>query len=467
MASPFFRSNTDDFKLTTYGVFGEAYFKFNDKLKLSVGLRYNNDEKSVRARTTLLNWSAPTGVADATTSPFISTASPFFGTFDADPGRAGAQLWQEREVSFGEWTGRAVVDYQVTPDNLVYASYSRGYKSGGINPPLSVGTTVEAFEPEFVNAFEIGSKNSFANGKVVLNLTGFYYDYKGLQLSRIVNRTSQNANVDAKIYGLEAEAILRPTPELTLNLNASYLHTEVTNTPVAIADTRDPGGGRSDAVIIKDATNAANCAVGSNTGNATAINAFVNAVNAVLGFGPTQSFGSGSGIASNGAYSICAQLAGVIANPTGTIGTLINASGNFGVVNGTLPFTYYANGVPKSIIGNELPGAPDYKFAAGVQYAIPVGEMTVTPRADFIYTGQSYGNVFNGKVNEVPSFTQVNAQLQIDGPDKKWFARLWVQNLTNNSAITGLYVTDQSSGLYTNIFTLEPRRYGLTAGIKF
>ncbi|MFM5949729.1 MAG: TonB-dependent receptor domain-containing protein, partial [Novosphingobium sp.] len=320
---------------------------------------------------------------------------------------------------------------------------------------------------EFVNAFEIGSKNTFANGKVTLNLTGFYYDYKGLQLSRIVNRTSQNANVDAKIYGLEAEAILRPTQELTLNLNASYLHTEVTNTPVPIADTRDPGGGRADAVIIKDMTNAANCAIGSNAGNAAAVNGFVNAVNAALGLGPTQSFGAGSGIASRGAYSICAQLAGVIANPTGALGTAINAAGNFGVVGGTLPFTYYANGVPKSIVGNKLPGAPDYKFSAGVQYAIPVGDMTITPRVDFIYTGKSYGNVFNGLVNEVPSFTQLNAQLQIDGADKKWFARAWVQNLSNNSAITGLYVTDQSSGLYTNIFTLEPRRYGLTAGIKF
>jgi iron complex outermembrane recepter protein len=42
-----------------------------------------------------------------------------------------------------------------------------------------------------------------------------------------------------------------------------------------------------------------------------------------------------------------------------------------------------------------------------------------------------------------------------------------VQNLTNNSAVTGLYVTDQSSGLFTNIFTLEPRRYGVAAGFRF
>jgi hypothetical protein len=61
----------------------------------------------------------------------------------------------------------------------------------------------------------------------------------------------------------------------------------------------------------------------------------------------------------------------------------------------------------------------------------------------------------------------MNAQVQVNGVDNKWYIRAFVQNLTNNSATTGLYVTDQSSGLFTNIFTLEPRRYGLAAGFNF
>ena len=458
-ASPFFRSHTDDMRLTTYGLFGEAYFKFNDRLKLTAGLRYNHDEKQIKARTTLLSFIAPTGVADATTSPYISAVSPFIGAFDADKGTGGAQLWQERKVSFGEWTGRAVLDFQVTPDNLVYASYSRGYKSGGINPPLSVGNVVEVFSPEFVNAFEIGSKNTFGN--VTLNLTGFYYDYKGLQLSRITNRTSVNDNVNAEIYGLEAEAILRPTPELTLNMNASYLHAAVTSTPNPMTDSRDYGAGRADAVILKDITNATNCAVVSNTGSVAAVNGFVNAINGALGLNPTQSFGAGSGIASTGAFGVCSAVAGAITAPSDALRTA------FATPTGPLPFTFYQDGVPTDIVGNKLPGAPEYKFSAGVQYAAPIGEMTLTPRVDVNYTGKSYGNIFNGPVNEVPSFTQVNAQIQLDGPDKKWFARAWVQNLFDKDSITGLYVTDQSSGLYTNVFTLEPRRFGITAGMKF
>ena len=52
-------------------------------------------------------------------------------------------------------------------------------------------------------------------------------------------------------------------------------------------------------------------------------------------------------------------------------------------------------------------------------------------------------------------------------PTQRWFVRGFVQNLTDNNSITGLAVNDQSQGVATNIFTLEPRRYGIAAGFKF
>ncbi|MFM5886333.1 MAG: TonB-dependent receptor [Novosphingobium sp.] len=471
MASPFYRNNTDDFKLTTYGLFGEAYYKFNDKLKLTLGIRYNHDQKTIRARTTLLSWLARFG-DNPLASPYLTAGQPIFPTYDADPGCPATtaacagitgpnQLWQDRKATFSAWTGRAVLDYNITPDNLLYFSYSRGYKSGGINPPLSVGFGVpEAFTPEYVNAFEVGSKNSFNNGQIQLNLTGFYYNYKDLQLSRIVNRTSVNDNVSAHIYGMELEGVFRPTDQLTINANASYLHTEVSQDKM-LADSRDYGGGRADAVIIKDLTTAANCAVAPNTAGGTGAVGFVTAVNGSLGLAGPASFGPNSGIASTGAFSICNALLGASVTSTG-------APSATALLFDPLGVTVYSSGIPVNIKGNKLPGAPDYKFSFGAQYAIPVGgDVTITPRADYIYTGKSTGNIFNGPVNEVPSFSQVNAQIQIDGADKKWFVRGWIQNVFDDASITGLYVTDQSSGLYTNIFTLEPRRYGITAGVKF
>ncbi|MDE2437118.1 MAG: TonB-dependent receptor [Sphingomonadales bacterium] len=471
LASPNYRNNTARLDIKTYGLFGEAYYKFSDRAKLTVGLRYNHDQKDVTARTTLYTDAAVYSNAYTYTNnsvllPFGSTSiTQAFGyanlNFNPAVIPASPHEYAMDSVRFNALTGRAVLDFQITPDNLLYVSYSRGYKSGGINPPLSGNLGVDTtFKPEFVNAFEIGSKNTFANGKVTLNLTGFYYDYKDLQLSRIVARTSVNDNINAKIYGLEAEAVLRPSREFTINANASYLHATVSGDRF-LANPRDFGGGRADAVIIKDISNASNCAVGSNSGSAAAVNGFVGAVNGAMGLAAPTSFGAGSGIASTGAFGICSVLGSQIANPSAALRAA------FATPTGPLPFTLYPAGIAVNVKGNKLPGAPDYKFSVGAQYAAPVGNLTVTPRVDYIYTGKSFGNIFNGAVNEVPAYSQVNAQIQLDGPDKKWYLRGWIQNVFDDSSITGLYVTDQSSGLFTNIFTLEPRRYGITAGVKF
>jgi outer membrane receptor protein involved in Fe transport len=436
LSTPYYDNNTNYFRTNSYGLFGEAYYKFNDKVKLTIGLRYNNDNKLVSAHTTTFN--VPTT----------------FDTTNSDAALFAAVPNAVQSGTFRALTGRAVLDWEVTPNNLLYASYSRGYKAGGFNPPLSAadaGIVVPTtFAPEFVNAFEIGSKNSFGNGQLQLNLTGFYYDYKDLQLSSIVARTSVDENVSAHVYGVELEAIMRPIRAFTVNISASYLHTAVSQDEY-LSDPRDFGGGRADAVIIKDLTNASNCAVIPNTPGAAAIsNGTVDAVNAQLGLAGTTAFPSNGGIASTGAYSICSVLQGIAAANTGPTG-----------------ITVLTSGVPVDIKGNQLPGAPNYKVSLGAQYEIPIDRLTLTPRVDLHYTGESTGSIFNGPVNAIPSYIQINAQIQLDGPDHKWYMRAFVENLTNSSSITGEYVTDQSSGLFTNIFTLDPRRYGVSFGVKF
>ncbi|MDP3676651.1 MAG: TonB-dependent receptor [Novosphingobium sp.] len=470
LGTPFFRNNTDVLTVKSYGLFGEAYYEISDRLKLTLGARYNNDKKFVRARSTLASFLVPYTATNA-------FASPFAARFDADPATVcppgspvgalgsvpGCEPFQQRRVGFGEFTGRAVLDFKVTDDSLIYASYSRGYKSGGINPPLQpVFAVDEAFAPEFVNAFEIGSKNVFANGKFVFNLTGFYYQYKALQLSRIVARTSVNDNVNANIYGLEAEAIIRPIREFTINIGASYLNTKVSQDKF-LSNPRDPGGGRADSVIIKDITNGSNCAIRPNTpGNGAATNAYVGAINGALGLRAPTAFPADGGIASTGAFSICSVLAGSIAAPSAGLRAA------FATPTGPLPFTVENAGIPVNLKGNKLPQAPNYKWSIGAQYDIEMANgWHLTPRADLTYTGDSFGNIFNGNVNKIEGYAQANAQIQLDGPDDRWFVRGFIQNIFDSSSVTGLYVTDQSSGLFTNIFTLEPRRYGIAAGVKF
>ncbi|WP_205480860.1 TonB-dependent receptor [Sphingomonas arenae] len=450
LAPPFFNSEVENFRLKSYGIFGEAYYDITDQLKFTAGLRFSHDKKRQVARAPLLSWLTPFPLTNANDSPFL-------GEYDADESVAGNQTYAVGKVSFGRLTGRAVLDYQITPNNLVYASYSRGYKSGGINPPIDPTFDINPqFDPETINAFEIGSKNTFAGGAVRLNLSGFLYDYKGLQLSRIVGRTSVNDNTDARIWGVEAEALFRPTRDLQLNLSASYLKSKIKG--LSLVDPRDPSGGRSDVVIIKDLQTAANCVVVPGAGGAAAANLYVGAVNSALGLAPPTPVPATN---TTGAYSLCEILAQTAANPDPVL------RGLFGVPTGPLPFTV-TTGIEQDLTGNELPQSPNFKFSAGAQYTIRLGGgMTLVPRADFAWTGKYYARSFNRPIDRVDGYEVVNAQIQLNGADERWFARAFVTNLTKNDAITGQYVGDQSSGLYTNVFTLEPRVFGVGAGVKF
>jgi len=93
--------------------------------------------------------------------------------------------------------------------------------------------------------------------------------------------------------------------------------------------------------------------------------------------------------------------------------------------------------------------------------------MTLVPRLDVALTGKQYGNIFNGRVNRIEPFVQANAVLQLNSADERWFVRGFVQNIFDSNSVTGLYVTDASSGNFTNIYTLDPRRYGVAIGAKF
>ncbi len=80
-----------------------------------------------------------------------------------------------------EITWRAALEYDVTPDNLVYASFETGFRAGGFN--LTFGQ--EEYDPEYIDAYTIGSKNSFFDNRLQLNFEAFYWDYSGQQLAAL------------------------------------------------------------------------------------------------------------------------------------------------------------------------------------------------------------------------------------------------------------------------------------------
>lgn len=80
-----------------------------------------------------------------------------------------------------EITWRAALEYDATPDNLLYASFETGFRAGGFN--LTFGQ--EEYDPEYIDAYTIGSKNSFFDNRLQLNFEAFYWDYRGQQLAAL------------------------------------------------------------------------------------------------------------------------------------------------------------------------------------------------------------------------------------------------------------------------------------------
>lgn len=462
LAPGFFNNETPTFELDSWGVFGEGYYEFSDTMKLTVGLRYNVDDKFVQDRQVLLNLPLTVDVATGATSFLGAPVNSFnelmaagaaAGLYDANPNEPGAQLFREQDVTFKEWTGRIVFDWfptlSFTDETLVYASYSRGYKAGGINPAIDTTlfpNTPVTFEPEDINAFEIGSKSQLWDNRLQANMSLFYYDYGGLQVSKIVNRTSVNENIDADVWGFEGEFVLAPNENWVFNANLAYLNTELGD--FSTIDPRDPTQGRQDATLIKD-FEASNCVLIQNGQGAASTNAALQGTLAGAGI-PYIPTGAATGIpttpgVSDSAFSSCAGLAAI--------------APAFGYT--------FADGIEQDLTGNPLPNSPEFQVSLGAQYThFFAGGATLSGRLDYYWQDDYSARIFDRRQDQVDSWDIWNAQVTYTSNEGNWFVRGFIQNIADEDNIVGIYSTDQSSGNFTNGFFVEPRLFGLTAGIS-
>ncbi|MFC4595664.1 TonB-dependent receptor [Sphingobium tyrosinilyticum] len=138
-----------------------------------------------------------------------------------------------RSASFAKVTPRASLRWELAPRTNIYASYSKGFRSGTINQGTSI-LSIMPVRQEIIDAYEIGFKT--VQGPFRFNLAGFYYDYKDLQVSLTrnicVDAACNNFVVfglvsnapKAEIYGLDGEVSFNPTSRLTIRAAGAYLH---------------------------------------------------------------------------------------------------------------------------------------------------------------------------------------------------------------------------------------------------
>ncbi len=206
-------------------VYGEASYAFNDKFKVTLGLRYTWDKvKYSNGRSIVFNL--------AETAPAASLV-PYSRPFNPNlPAVA-------QKTSTGRLTGRIVADYKFSDDILGYISYSRGYRSGTYNGLAYQDISQVYFvEPEKVNSYEGGLKTRFADNKVQLNLAAFYYDYSNQQIAQVIGATSFLRNAKGRMYGAEAELDVAASDSLRFDASLGLLNTKYKGNAINAADPR-------------------------------------------------------------------------------------------------------------------------------------------------------------------------------------------------------------------------------------
>jgi len=143
---------------------------------------------------------------------------------------------------------KAEVDYQATPDGMIYASAAKGFRPGGVSPsvPLAfgcgaslaaLGVTVDearVFKSDSLWSYEVGEKSSWLDQRLTANAAAYYIDWKNLQQSILLPcGFGYTGNVGAaKSEGFEFEARTRPLESLDLSAGVGYEHAVVTESSV-------------------------------------------------------------------------------------------------------------------------------------------------------------------------------------------------------------------------------------------
>jgi iron complex outermembrane receptor protein len=318
---------------------------------------------------------------------------------------SGAYLQPKPRVGLDThaWTGKAAVQYQATPDNMVYLSFTRGFKPGGINSAASSGGSSflqlgwqdgikPTFKPESVDSFEIGSKNRFFDSAVQLNLSAFLYNYRNLQFIEqdpiLFGQGISNAP-RARIYGLEMEGYWRITPHVRAEGSIALLNGK----------------------FNKD-YNALNPVLATNAQNAAGYPDYLFYTN-------------------------------------------------------YLPAIRARASARRNINGNDVPQMPAVQGNVSLIYSNRVGPGELTAKGQYIYRGKYQYQVFNnGIYDRTPAYSQVNLFVKYQPDNTGLWVSLTATNLFDvagiNSRFTDPYGSSQTANTY-----IAPRQVFGTVGFKF
>jgi iron complex outermembrane receptor protein len=216
---------------TATAAFGDVIWHATDRMNVTFGLRYTNDEKE-------FSWyNRPREAPELDATIAALQAGGFFDEFPIPPEAynfdlvfafppVGTQVVEGQKVkrkdSWDDLSPRLVVDYKVRDGVMVFGSIAKGYKAGGYNSvqPLS------RFDNEDVWNVETGLKSLFADLGLIVNASAFYYEYLDKQsISLVCPELCQYVvtSSDEEAFGVEVDSRWQPIDALTLSANLAYI----------------------------------------------------------------------------------------------------------------------------------------------------------------------------------------------------------------------------------------------------
>jgi iron complex outermembrane receptor protein len=215
----------------SYAGFADAQIKLSDSFKISLGGRYTDDQKNL-----FTNYGQVAALVQLTDPAFTGTQCvTATGTFSPAPGVVlptyGPANNCTGRVSFGKFTWRANAQYTLAPGKMVYASYSKGFRSGGFNARATDPTALGPYQPEVVDAYEVGLKADWLGHTLRTNVAFYYSQYHNKQEEVVQPSPPGAANpqetvvknaASATIKGVELEAIAQLSHDFSANASFAY-----------------------------------------------------------------------------------------------------------------------------------------------------------------------------------------------------------------------------------------------------
>ena len=425
--------NDSNLNRDSSAVYGELYYDISDVTRLTLGGRYSEYR-----------------IHDYTYSSLLDLQGQATGNY------SGVQPDPIHRIYEGDkFTYKLALDHSLNDNSLLYATYSTGFKPGGVNPTDAENGTPSLYDPEIVNVFEVGMKNTLMDGRLQLNLSAYHNELEGLQLSKIVRRSSVNENADATITGVEAEFTFFVTN--TVMIDGFVAQTDATIDEFASVDPINPGAATQILPLAPGATGF--------LGDFAPLAATCDPLVFLGQAAPSATCGLGLA-ASN------AQLAALVKYANTDTGPVFKSFGPlctqpfFGLNSTTLPCPA-TNGVEQDLSGNKLPGSADLNYRLGVTKFFDTTAGTWTARADYSYRGDTESDTFNRKIGHVDAYSQVDVSMRYQPNDGDWYVGAYIRNLRDDDHIYAYYATDPTVAGFSNGVAIDPKIMGINFGMNF